>query len=209
MRLLRYDAANKRWIQLFTDSALDRWYNLADIPDKKAARDNLEMDKYFWNKKVLKDGTAANSIHNVCIIQDDLAQFVTKADKINWNQKVDRPIVIPSGLTPPKPMTEGQILYSRSEDKMKVMIDGKLRDFENNREMHGRANFAGSGKEVKIAHNLKTNSGAKITPKFVGISCVTNPQGNLGETWTRRDDTYFYVGNTGSYTGPFDYMVYY
>jgi hypothetical protein len=209
MRLLRYDAKKKRWIQLFADSALDKYKNLSDVVDKKAARDNLELDEYYWNKAALKDGAAVNSIHNVCVIQDEKAQFVTKADKENWNQKVDRPIVKSTADEELPEMTEGQMVYNRATDTIKVKIDGKIRDFENNREIHGTANFAGMGNEVKIEHHLETIHGVKITPKFVGISCVTNPGGMLGETWTRKDDTYFYVGNTGSYQGPFEYMVYY
>lgn len=209
MRLMRYrqiDSTHGEWVQLFSDSALDRFKNLADLTDKKEARKNLELDKYFWNKEELEKGDAVKSIHNICIIQDEKAQFLSQIDRDNWDQKVDRPIV---ATEEPKKMTEGQMFYEPSSDLLFVKVNGKLRSFENNKAAFGRGAFAGKGKEVTIAHNLTNSGGGKITPKYVSFSCVTNPQGELGETWFRKDDTNIYIGNTGSYTGAFDYMISY
>ena len=206
MRLLRFDKSKNAWVQLFSDAALDRYKNLSDLTDKKAARDNLELDTYYWNKESLKNGTAVKAIHNVCIIQDDKAQFISQKDRENWDQKVDRPIV---SASMPAKITEGQLLYNPSQDTLLVKINGNMRDLDNNRAAFGRAKFSGMGNETVIAHNLKTMGGNKITPKFVSFSCVTNPQGELGETWFRKDDTNIYIGNTGSYKGVFEYMIHY
>lgn len=205
MRLLRYDAPNKRWVQLFTDSSLDKHKNLKDLTDLVEARRNLELDKYFWNKDSLRNGTAVKSIHNVCIIQDKQAQFISQADRDNWNQKVDRPKVS-IGTLAAGDLTEGQMHYDPSTDRLEVKVDGKIRQFENNRATSGIGNFPAQGKEVAIPHLCKDAFNNKVIPKYVGITCQANPQGLLGEYWARKDDTNIYVGNTGSYTGRFEWF---
>ena len=47
MRLLRFDKSKNAWVQLFSDAALDKYKNLSDLTNRKAARDNLELDIYY------------------------------------------------------------------------------------------------------------------------------------------------------------------
>lgn len=195
-----------KWIQLFIDSALDRYKNLSDLEDIEAAKDNLKLDQDYWSKEELLEGEQESIIHNICIIQDENARFVTDEQIAAWDNKVDRPIV---SSTEPENMTEGQFWYDPSTDSIKVFIDGEIRDTENVRHKFGTSNFAGSNSEKTIAHGCLDSKGKKVIPKFVEIIPNSNPNGTIGEVWVRQDNTNIYVGNTGSFTGRFQYMITY
>lgn len=197
---------NNQWVQLFTDSSLDRYANLSDLEDITKAKENLQLAKDYWNKEELLEGERESIIHNVCIIQDPNARFVTDDEKAFWNQKVDQPI---TSNTQPTNLTDGQIWFDPSTNKVQIMINGKLRYPENNLTKSGTANFKGGGQETTVLHQCVGFDGSKKIPNFISITPVENPQGTLGETWVRKDNTNFYVGNTGSYTGKFDYIVFY
>lgn len=207
MRLLRFDFQNKRWIQLFTDSQLDRFKNLSDLLDKEAARKNLGLYDKFYTKDDLRNGTYPNTIHNSTIIQDEHGQLLSQADRTSWNNKVDRPLINNDAPDVDR-LTEGQYHASLSTGNLTLRINGKLRDF-GIRTKTGRANFFGAGREVKIEHGCLNGAGEKLTPRHIEIQCVTNPGGNVGETWVHFDETYAYIGNGGSYTGAFDYTIFY
>ena len=212
MRLLRFDYQNKKWVQLFADSGLDKYANLSDLDNIEEARRNLELDKYYWNKDSLKTGTALNAISPVCINQDTNNRFVTDRDKTSWNNKVDRPLY---GETTTETMTEGQILFDPSTDIAQFMLNGQLRSikmgiskFAISGMITGSINFLGKGQEQKIAHGATLTNGTAATPKSVFITPAGNPYGTLGEVWTRWDDNgYIYIGNTGSYTGVGNWTV--
>lgn len=205
MRLLRYSAATKKWIQLFSDDALSSNANLADLKSAAEARNNLELDRYYWNKASLKDGIAVNAIDNICVIQDSLAQFISQADRENWNNKVDRPIV--SSALNPDDLTEGQFFLNQSSDTAYVKLGDAVHEIA--RSVRGVGRFSGSGAETVIAHGIKTAAGNGIVPKYVSFSPMENPMGTLGETWFRKDDKNIYIGNTGSYKGNFGYVIFY
>jgi hypothetical protein len=65
----------------------------------------------------------------------------------------------------------------------------------------GTSNFLGNGAEVTIAHGL----GA--VPKTVSVVPTANPNGYMGEMWVRSDATNIYVGNSGTFTGAFMWLV--
>ena len=166
----------------------------------------MELDKYFWSKEALKDGSAIGAINPINVVQTYESQSLAQTDRDSWNNKVDRPII---SAGKPNSLTPGQIYYNPATDEMQIYLNGKFRDAGSNRECHGSAKFSGQNKETVIPHNIVNNSGTRVVPKFVGITCCGNPQGRLGEYWVRKDDVNIYVGNTGSYTGYFDYMAYY
>lgn len=62
---------------------------------------------------------------------------------------------------------------------------------------HGTGNFTGDGGETTIPHGLE------LTPSVYYATPIENPNGFLGESWIRVDDTNLYVGNSGSFTGAF------
>nr|DAS67962.1 MAG TPA: hypothetical protein [Caudoviricetes sp.] len=207
MRLLRFDFQNKRWIQLFSDSQLDRFKNLSDLPDKEAAQKNLGLYDKFYTKDDLRNGTYPNTIHSSTIIQDEHGQLLSQADRTSWNNKVDKPLI--NNDTPDVDrLTEGQYHVSPSTGNLTLRINGQLRDF-GIRTKTGRANFAGAGREVKIEHGCLNGAGEKLAPRHIEIQCITNPSGGVGETWVHSDETYVYIGNGGSYTGAFDYTIFY
>lgn len=205
MRLM-YCNENHEWIQLFIDSSLDKFLNLSDLTDRTEARKNLELDEYYWNKEILKNGLAESIIDNICIIQSPDARFCSDKEKKFWNKKVDPPI---ENNTAPEEMSPGQIWYNSERDELKIFINGMLRDLENNRAVHGTGNFSGNGKETIIQHGILNHAGQKVVPKTVYFSPVANPFGCLGETWHREDSDNIYIGNTGSYTGLFKYTILY
>lgn len=206
MRLLRFDYNNKKWVQLFSDSSLDKYNNLSDLENVEQARKNLELDKYYWNKDSLKTGTAINAISPVCINQDANNRFVSDKDKASWDNKVDRPLY---GETTTETMTEGQILFDPSTDIAQFMLSGALRSIKMGLSQYaisgmvtGSINFLGKGEELQIEHGATLTNGTMATPKAVFVTPAGNPYGTLGEVWTRWDsDGYIYIGNTGSYTG--------
>ena len=214
MRLLRFDDTNKQWVQLFSDSALDKYANLADLDNVQDARDNLELDVYYWNKNTLKAGTAINAISPICINQDKNNRFVTDDEKKSWNNKVDRPLY---GATTSLNMTEGQILYDPSTDIAQFMLDGRLRsikmgvsNFAISGMTSGTSTFAGNGQERKILHGAIKSDGSMAQPRAILFNPSSNPYGKLGETWSRWDSNgYIYIGNTGSFTGAFCWSVIY
>jgi hypothetical protein len=65
----------------------------------------------------------------------------------------------------------------------------------------GTASFAGSGAEITIAH------GVGAIPSGVSATPTVDPGGYLGEVWVRKDATNIYVGNSGSFTGSFDWIA--
>lgn len=65
----------------------------------------------------------------------------------------------------------------------------------------GNGLFAGSNLETVIEHGLG------YAPKYVNVIPIDNPQGTLGEIWTQMDQTNIYVGNTGTFTGQFVWIV--
>jgi hypothetical protein len=197
---------NGEWVQLFIDSALDRYANLSDLEDIEKAKSNLELAKDYWNKEELADGTHESIIHNICIMQDPNARFVTDAEKDTWNKKVDRPI---TSITQPENMTEGQMWYDASTGAISINVNGKIRHIESVLTKTGISTFAGQHREQMIEHGCKKSNGNGIAPSFVAIMPTGDSGGTLGEYWTRQDDTYIYVGNTGSYTGSFQWIAYY
>lgn len=65
----------------------------------------------------------------------------------------------------------------------------------------GSSTFAGLGAEVTIPHGLDS------TPNFANVVAISNPAGDLGEVWVRKDATNIYVGNSGAHTGSFSYRI--
>ena len=210
MRLLQFNAKTNQWVQLFADSALDKYKNLSDLTDLVAARRNLELDKYYWNKDALKTGSAIEAIHPICIIQDKDNRFVTDNDIKNWNQKVDRPVI--SSSEKDITLTEGQIIYNPATDVAQIMLNGSLQSLKLGAltgAITGSSTFVGEGNERVIEHGATTMKGTPIVPKSVIFNPASNPKGKLGETWVRYDDTNIYIGNTGSFTGTFNYTIFY
>lgn len=62
---------------------------------------------------------------------------------------------------------------------------------------HGTGSFSGGGNETVIPHGLG------LTPSVYYVTPTENPNGFLGESWIRANDTNLYVGNSGSFTGAF------
>lgn len=56
-------------------------------------------------------------------------------------------------------------------------------------------NFVGNGSEVTIPHLVGRR------PAAVNFVATSNPNGELGDTWVRFDETNVYIGNTGTFTG--------
>lgn len=197
---------NGEWVQLFIDSALDRYANLSDLEDIEKAKENLELAKDYWNKQELADGTHESIIHNICIMQDPNARFVTDKEKDRWNGKVDRPII---SINEPENMTDGQMWYNPDSGNISVSIEGQIRNISPLKTKIGTGNFVGQGQERSIAHQCVNSNGTGITPLFVAITPMGNTGGTLGEYWARQDATNIYVGNTGSSTASFQWIAYY
>ena len=70
------------------------------------------------------------------------------------------------------------------------------------RTSRGTSNFAGSGGEVTIAHNLKG------MPAAATAFPIDNPDGYLGEVWIRFDAVNLYIGNTGTYEGAMSWTAF-
>lgn len=197
---------NGEWVQLFIDSALDRYANLSDLEDIEKAKSNLELAKDYWNKQELADGTHESIIHNICIMQDPNARFVTDEEKDKWNKKVDRPII---SATQPTNMTDGQMWYDSQDKTIKINIGGAIRNVSSTSMIANNGTFPGQSREVTIEHKCFKLDGTKVRPDFVAIIPTGNTGGTLGEYWVYQDDTNIYVGNTGSYTGGFQWIAYY
>ncbi len=67
--------------------------------------------------------------------------------------------------------------------------------------VHGSSSFVGSGSEVTIAHGLG------VIPSNVYAVATADTSGNLGDVWVRKDATNIYVGNSGTFTGTFDWFA--
>ena len=198
---------NGKWVQLFIDSALDRYANLSDLENLEKAKENLELAKDYWNKSELADGAHESIIHNICIAQDPNARFVTDAEKDVWNTKVDKPI---ASVNQPRNMTNGQIWYNSANGNISVNINGQLKDISPPTKVaYGSGNFMGQSRVRAITHGCKTSTGANIAPFFVSIIPTSNSGGALGEYWVTKDATKIYVYNTGSSTASFQWIAYY
>lgn len=200
---------NGEWVQLFIDSALDRYANLSDLEDIEKAKENLELAKDYWNKQELADGTHESIIHNICIMQDPNARFVTDRDKDNWNNKVDRPI---SSNEQPENMTDGQMWYNPVTGNISVSIGGDIKNISPIKTRMGSSTFAGNSVAQVITHNCTRADGSSVNPKLVVIMPTGNVNGTLGEYWVQKeseDKKTFSVYNTGSSTVTFDWIAYY
>lgn len=65
----------------------------------------------------------------------------------------------------------------------------------------GQANFPGNGNTVTINHDLGT------VPTAAYVTPISNPEGYVGEHWIELNSTNIVVGNSGSYTGLFKYVI--
>lgn len=211
MRLLKFNKKENQWEQIFTDATLDRFKNLSDLENAEKARENLEINKYYWDKDELENGTALNGISPVCINEDKDNRFVTDEEKAFWNNKVDKPIINPE--TPPiDEITEGQIIYDPNEDRAQIRLNGKLQSLKLGTirgAITGVANFAGQGNEVEVIHGAQKADGVPVTPTNAVFNPLSNTFGQLGETWVHFDNEKAYFGNTGRYTGKFAYTIFY
>lgn len=82
---------NGEWIDIY-GYKLNNTSNLADLTDKQAARDNLELDKFYINKYNATNGLETDIIHHSLIIQDPSARFVSDNQIKFWNAKLNPPM---------------------------------------------------------------------------------------------------------------------
>ena len=88
------DKLNKwenKWKVLF-GNALSSESNLADLTDKKKAKQNLGIYDEFLTKDQMKNGTLTNVIHHNLLIQDENARLVSDRSISFWNRKINKPI---------------------------------------------------------------------------------------------------------------------
>ena len=203
MRLMRYDAANKQWVQLFSDSALDR-YEEPYIKDIDKWIKLLKLDQRYPTLDSLKGGVPAGIINPSAIKQNPNARFTTDSEKTFWNGKMDHP-VYNKGVND---LTDGQFSYNTSNGILTMRINNAIREIEYTKTRSGSSNFVGyAGNRRVIAHGLKNDAGVAIPPDHVSITPTSNANGTLGEYYATWDATNIYVYNTGSWTGPFSWMA--
>jgi len=101
--------------------------------------------------------------------------------------------------------SEFQVWFATLEDILDENTAANLLNLINDKmyPVAGGANtFAGNGSEKTIPHGLS------ITPTLASVTPLSNPEGYLGEIWTRIDATNLYVGNSGSHTGSFSWVLF-
>lgn len=197
---------------------LDRRENLADLTDVAKARENLELvgnnvtthyhDDRYYTKEELGDPNKAVEIiiQPESITQNPLNRFVTDTQIERWDGKIDHATISTSEPAVDKyggDLYNGFIWYNPTDDNTRIYLDGQFRDVGAGKVSFGYGNFMGNGDERAVAHGLG------ITPIGISVTPTSNPNGYLGETWVRADNTNIYVGNTGSYTGQFRFSIVY
>ena len=107
------------------------------------------------------------------------------------------------------------------QDYSARFVNDRNIDFWNkklNKPLTGISNFVGNSQErfikLTITDPLDKVNNPLIVPYYITFHPRYNTHGMLGETWIRynhtpESDRGIYVGNTGSYTGEFDWYVFY
>lgn len=222
MRLLY--RLNGHWIQLMTDSALDKNNYLAEFYDKNddtiaaIVRANLRIPDNYWSKKELA-GPVVNdpnsTYHAVSpnvIHENENKRFVTDDQIGLWTNKVDRPYV---GANPPasskvngieRNITDGRVWYDYSTDTLALMLREsgdanaaiKYRAPDNYRFTSGTGTFNGlTG--ATITHNCVDSYNRPKVPDHISVTPNVPTNGYLGEYYvTDINNKTFKVYNTGS-----------
>lgn len=212
------------WIQIMTDSALDKNNYLADFYDKNddtiaaIVRANLRIPDNYWSKKelagpVTNDSSSAYQAVSPNVIHENPDKRFVTDDQISvWSNKVDRPYV---GTTPPnsvkvngeeRNITDGKIWYDNANDVLGVMLreNGnanaaiKYRKPDNYRFKTGTGTFNGlTG--VIITHNCVDSYNRAVVPDHISVTPNVPTNGYLGEYYvTDITNKTFKVFNTGS-----------
>lgn len=97
--------------------------------------------------------------------------------------------------------SEMQTLTSNTQSNLNTLSTQLTQHQNENTFSHGSSNFSGLGSETSIAHSLG------VVPSYVSVVPNNATNGYLGEIWVRKDENNIYVGNTGSHTGAFNWLV--